>query len=374
MIFISHKLHEVKAVADRVTVLRGGRTVATVDAAGATPRSLAALMVGRQVELRPRVEREAPHGDDVALEVEGSAASRRSRQRRGRGRLADRAARRDRRRRRRGGQRPARARRGDLRHARRRAPGPIRVGGTPAAIGRPARGDRGRRRARPRGPARHGPRAEPSASPRTPCSSPTGGRPSRAARSCSGAACTSTRAIAHPPLRREDAGPDTPARNLSGGNLQKLVLGREFEGEPKVLIAAQPTRGLDVGAIETVHAYLRAGGAERRRRAPDQRGPRRDPCARRPHRRHVRGRVAGEVDPEAATVEEIGLLMAGGERAREASSAARAAAAGCPSRSRSARSRVAFAVMAVVLAATGHDPGHDVPAHLRRRRSSATAR
>src|SRR4029453_15237627 len=47
VIFISHKLNEVKAVADRVTVLRAGRTVETVDAETATLRSLAALMVGR---------------------------------------------------------------------------------------------------------------------------------------------------------------------------------------------------------------------------------------------------------------------------------------------------------------------------------------
>src|SRR6201996_507586 len=49
IIFISHKLHEVKAVSDRVTVLRGGKVVATVDTADATPRSLASLMVGREV-------------------------------------------------------------------------------------------------------------------------------------------------------------------------------------------------------------------------------------------------------------------------------------------------------------------------------------
>src|SRR5256885_3497802 len=48
VIFISHKLHEVKAVADRVTVLRGGRTVATASTEDATPRSLASLMVGRE--------------------------------------------------------------------------------------------------------------------------------------------------------------------------------------------------------------------------------------------------------------------------------------------------------------------------------------
>src|SRR6188472_4242535 len=64
VIFISHKLNEVKAVADRVTVLRAGRTVETVDADTATLRSLAALMVGRDVqEARPLEE--ARHLADV---------------------------------------------------------------------------------------------------------------------------------------------------------------------------------------------------------------------------------------------------------------------------------------------------------------------
>ena len=63
VIFISHKLHEVKAVADQVTVLRGGRTIATVTAADASSHELAALMVGREVELSKRVARAAPPGE-----------------------------------------------------------------------------------------------------------------------------------------------------------------------------------------------------------------------------------------------------------------------------------------------------------------------
>src|SRR5205807_111314 len=73
VIFISHKLHEVKAVADRVTVLRRGRSVATVAAAETTRRSLAALMVGREVEIGRREDGRGPLGDAV-LEVDGVSA------------------------------------------------------------------------------------------------------------------------------------------------------------------------------------------------------------------------------------------------------------------------------------------------------------
>src|SRR4051794_38331102 len=69
VIFISHKLHEVTAVSDRVTVLRGGKTVATTDVAGATRRSLAALMVGREIDVSQRKERDRAPGEPV-LEVE----------------------------------------------------------------------------------------------------------------------------------------------------------------------------------------------------------------------------------------------------------------------------------------------------------------
>ena len=116
VIFISHKLHEVKAVADRVTVLRGGRAVATLNTADATSRELAALMVGREVDLARRIDRDAPHGEDAALEVEESERARRSRRAGAEGRVADGQERRDPRRRGRRRERPARARRGDHRH------------------------------------------------------------------------------------------------------------------------------------------------------------------------------------------------------------------------------------------------------------------
>jgi simple sugar transport system ATP-binding protein len=54
------------------------------------------------------------------------------------------------------------------------------------------------------------------------------------------------------------AGPDAPFASLSGGNQQRVVLAREMSGRPSVLVAAQPTRGLDVGAIEFMGQRLRA--------------------------------------------------------------------------------------------------------------------
>jgi simple sugar transport system ATP-binding protein len=51
---------------------------------------------------------------------------------------------------------------------------------------------------------------------------------------------------------------ETPAKNLSGGNIQKLILARELSRKPRVLIASQPTRGLDIGATEYIHSRLMA--------------------------------------------------------------------------------------------------------------------
>jgi simple sugar transport system ATP-binding protein len=114
--------------------------------------------------------------------------------------------------------------------------------------------------------------------------------------------------------RVQASGTNARVRELSGGNLQKLVLGREFSGDPRVVIAASPTRGLDVGAIETVHAYLReaAGQAVGILLLSEDL----DEIRALADRVIViyEGRITGDFDPEQATVEEIGLAMAGGER------------------------------------------------------------
>ena len=104
---------------------------------------------------------------------------------------------------------------------------------------------------------------------------------------------------------------DTPADSLSGGNKQKLIVGREFSDEIDLLIAAQPTRGIDIGAIEFIWRRIR----ERRDEGTavllvsaelDEVLALSDRVA-----VMYEGRIVATVDPRTATREEIGLLMAG---------------------------------------------------------------
>jgi ABC-type uncharacterized transport system ATPase subunit len=99
---------------------------------------------------------------------------------------------------------------------------------------------------------------------------------------------------------------------LSGGNLQKVVLGRELSGDPKCIIANQPTRGLDVGSIEFVHQTLI--DARDRGVAVLLVSVELDETLALADRILVlfRGRIVGELDATRATEEELGILMAGG--------------------------------------------------------------
>jgi len=102
------------------------------------------------------------------------------------------------------------------------------------------------------------------------------------------------------------------ARALSGGNQQKLIIGREFELPPKLLLVSQPTRGVDIGAIEFIHrklVELRDAGCAVLLVSAEL-----EEVTALADRLMViyEGRIVGEVDPTKATKEEIGLMMTGG--------------------------------------------------------------
>jgi general nucleoside transport system ATP-binding protein len=312
IIFISHKLHEVKAVSDRVTVLRDGKTVATVETADATLRSLASLMVGREIAATGRVEREAGSGEPV-LEVDelwaagdrGGDALRGVSLTLGPGEILGIAGVAG------NGQRELAETLTGMRPT---------AGGSVTVLGRRLRG----------GDAREAIRAGVAHVPEDRLR--TGVAPSLSIASNVVLKSYRGRQIAYGPLLRlrvirehaatliqrydvRGGGPGLPARQLSGGNLQKVVLAREFEGAPRVLVVASPTRGLDVAAIETVHGYLREAastgvGVLLISEDLDEILALSDRVA-----VMYEGAIVGEVAAGGATVEELGLLMAGGQAA-----------------------------------------------------------
>jgi general nucleoside transport system ATP-binding protein len=308
VIFISHKLHEVKAVADRVTVLRRGKSIATVSAADATPRSLAALMVGRELEAERRPAERGPVGEpvlkldgvwadgdrgvpavkDVSLticagEIVGVAGVAGNGQRE----LAEAIV----------GMRPL-------------TDGAVEVCSRRLSGGDP-------REAISAGVAyvpedRLGTGVAPSLS----VAANVVLKSYRAPPVSTGPLLRfrRIRELAREVIERYDvrtSGPNAPAWQLSGGNLQKVVLAREFSGEPAVLVVASPTRGLDVAGIETVHAYLReaaSAGVGVLLISEDL-----DEILVLADRVAVmyEGGLVGERVVGAATVEELGLMMAG---------------------------------------------------------------
>jgi ABC-type uncharacterized transport system ATPase subunit len=305
VIFITHKLKEVLEIADRVTVLRRGKKIDTVSTEGATEASLAKLMVGRDVLFRLEKARATP--GEPLLDVRGLEA------------LDD---------------RDLPALRGlELQvHAgeivglagvdgngqselveciaglRKPTGGHVEVGGIDitgagvrdalaAGVGHIAE-DRHRR-----GLILDFTLAENLALREYKRESRWGLlSPKR------------MRKMAAPLLDQYDVRggtPDTPAGSLSGGNQQKCVIARELAEEPQVTIAAQPTRGLDVGAIEFVH-----------RRLIEQRDAGRGVLLVSLELEEIRsladrilviyeGRVVGEFPPDTSE-EELGVHMTGG--------------------------------------------------------------
>src|SRR5712692_6568175 len=252
IIFISHKLNEVLEIADRITVLRRGKKIETVPREGATEASLARAMVGRDVLLR--VEKPKAEVGDALLEVDDLHV------------FDDRGI-----------------------EKVRGVSFTVRAGEIVGIAGVDGNGQTelidaiAGLRKRERGTIRVAGRALEHASARQMLDAGLGHIPEdRQLRGLvlefSIAENIALHDYAEPPdakwgwlfpaklverarklIREFDVrggGPLTRAGTLSGGNQQKVVAAREIARDPKVLIAAQPTRGLDVGAIEFLHRRL----------------------------------------------------------------------------------------------------------------------
>jgi simple sugar transport system ATP-binding protein len=308
ILLITHKLEEVMAVADRVTVMRGGRVVGELETARTTPSELARLMVGRDVvfdiehtvpsiggkilevlDLRVASDRGYAAVDGISLTVcAGEILGIAGVDGNGQTELAEAIA----------GLRTPTA-------------GRIRIDGTDVTHLSVAERLH-----------RHGLGYVPEDRQRT-----------GLVLDSSVAANMILRSYRMPPFARRgilDFGTirahaqrlarvydvrlqdvDQPARYLSGGNQQKVILAREIERKPKVLVVAQPCKGLDVGAIEFVQRTL----LEQRRNGVGI-------LYISTELEHIvmacdrvaviaRGRISGELTPAEATAERLGLLMAG---------------------------------------------------------------
>lgn len=251
LIFISHKLDEVLAVADRVTVLRRGKVVGGVPTAGATKESLAELMVGRSVDFT-RKRGQAHPAAEVLLSVRGLSALG------ARGLPALREVSFD-------------LHRGEVLGVAgiagngqselvevlaglHQASGEVKLAGQPLAGGAAQRFGEG---------VAHIPedRIHSGTVPSMTVAENLALRTYDQAPLARGLArdLNMTDALARREVEAYSvATPDihTPSRLLSGGNIQKLILARELAGEPKLILAVHPTYGLDIGATDQVHRVL----------------------------------------------------------------------------------------------------------------------
>src|SRR5438067_1103133 len=264
VIFISHKLEEVMAVSTRVTVLRQGKLIGTVLTKETNPRQLARMMVGRDVVFTQKKEAVAQTERDVVLDLRGVTA------------LSD---------------------LGTL--ALQKVDLTVHAGEIVGIAGVAGNGQRelaevitGMRR----------------------LTSGTVSIAGRAMRSGDPLAAIQ-QSVSHVPEDRMGHGvapaPQTPTRLLSGGNVQKVLLARELSSRPKVLVAASPTRGLDVAATDAVRGLLleaAARGVAILLISEDL-----DEILALADRIAVLygGRIMGVVERQKAVVEELGLMMAG---------------------------------------------------------------
>ncbi|MBA2738753.1 MAG: ABC transporter ATP-binding protein [Nocardioidaceae bacterium] len=313
LIFISHKLDEVLAIADEITVLRRGTSVATVLPGEVTSHDLAELMVGAELP-SPSTE-ESTVTDDVILDVAGLTVS----DAHGRPELADVSC---------------TIRAGEvlgiagvegngqtelveaILGIRKALAGTITLAGADLSTW----GTRRRRAAGvgyiPEDRQRHGLLLDAPL-----WENRVLGHQTRAPSSRGiwldrrGARADAQRIVTDYDVRTP--GIDTAARALSGGNQQKFIVGREMSGEPVLLVASHPTRGVDVGAQAAIWDHIRA--ARRRGLAVllisadlDELIGLSDSI-----RVILRGRLVGEFDPQTVTPQQLGSAMTGASERTE---------------------------------------------------------
>ena len=308
IIFITHKLREVLAVADRITVLRDGRVVGTADPDEATQASLATLMVGREIilsidkgpatpgDVRLRVrdlevtdERGVRAVSGLGFEVrEGEIYGLAGVEGNGQRELVEAIA----------GMRPV-------------SGGAIELDGVDLAGASPRKVHEMGVGHVPEDRNKHGIVGSFTIADNLVLNTyhrrPFVRRRIRQLKDVDDQA----REL----VKRYDVrtpGIDVPVQNLSGGNQQKVIIARELSGEPRVLMVAQPTRGLDVGSIEFIHrriVEMRDAGAAVLLVSAEL-----DEIFTLADRIGVlfRGGIVGEFDRADATRSTVGLLMASG--------------------------------------------------------------
>ncbi|MBE0697411.1 MAG: ABC transporter ATP-binding protein, partial [Anaerolineaceae bacterium] len=252
LIFISHKLHEVLSISSRITVLRDGGVVGCLPAAGATKAGLAQMMVGRPVILQ--YERPAFKTGAVCLEVDklyargdrgddalkGVSLSLRAGEILGLAGVSG------------NGQRELAECLAGLRPPRQ---GSVRIKGKEMTHASPAERIKAGQSYIPEERMREGAIKEFSVADNFVLQDHNRAPYSKATFLNFKAIQARTREMVEA-FQVKTPSLDTPLKNLSGGNIQKLILARELARKPGVLIAAQPTRGVDIGASEYIHLRL----------------------------------------------------------------------------------------------------------------------
>ncbi|HIT02781.1 MAG TPA: ABC transporter ATP-binding protein [Candidatus Enterenecus merdae] len=314
ILFISHKLNEIMAVSDRVTVLRKGKLVGTVATRETDKQALSNMMVGRPVQLEV-VKGKAQPGQSV-LEVDGLCV-------RGEGRRRD-AVRNV----------SFQVRAGEivciagidgngqselvygLTGLEKPSAGRVRLCGE--EIGRASIRQRGQHLSHiPEDRHKHGLILDFTLEQNLVLQRFREPAFQRLGFLRQGAVRQYAQQLIQQYDVRSGQGPSTIARSMSGGNQQKAIIARELDREKELIVAVQPTRGLDVGAIEYIHSQL---VAERDKgRAVLLVSLELDEVLSLSDRILVmyEGEIVGELDPASTDAQELGLYMSGAKRAEK---------------------------------------------------------